>query len=375
MQALFRFLHAFVTVLSYAAPALNLLRVAYAADNAIDILGELRKADQVMLHIYLETHQVIPPSPLTPDSVAQQDFVRFTRNDKLIAIKREFLELLPGTGISVPGSGERELPGRTSVPLIEYYLRDGEMSGMQRVLGLEYDASDNPQKDGETQIARNIYAPDDQSLLRFFYMPQWALGRGFAAHLVNIDAADVREDGTVIATAKGFYVPHMPGTWTLILDPDASFLVRDAQFIANGNVSPMFRIVTSGTIKGASSYKFAARATFTEQFGGNDFVNRFEHNLISEDTNNHFFNEVERVFKDELKPRSIVVDARGKAEATTIIGSPHTERKHIPLNAAPGHRHQLLWNLFLVNLLVFGLLLLLWGGRRWRKAAKRPSQS
>ncbi|WP_437186905.1 hypothetical protein SH668x_000272 [Planctomicrobium sp. SH668] len=364
MQVPYRYLCTFVAVLAFTAPGLNLLPLAYAADSAIDILGELRQADQLLLHIYVETNQVIPPSPLAPDSVSRRDFVRFTRNDKLIAIKREFRERLPGTRISLSGPGQPELSGQTSVPLFEYYIRSGEISGMHRVVGLEYNDSGDPKLDGETQVLRNIYTPDDQSLFRFLSMPQWALGRGFAAHILSVDSVDVRDDGSIVAIAKGFYVPQMPGTWTLVIEPDTSFLVRDAQFTANGGMSPMFRIATSGTIDGSASHKFAEHATFTEQFGGNDFVNKFEHTLISEDSNDEFYNEVERVFNDELKPRSMVVDARGKSEVTAIITSPQDDEKQIPLNAAPGDRQQLLWKLFLGNLLLFGVLLLLWGARR-----------
>ncbi|MBA3315647.1 MAG: hypothetical protein H0T47_20475 [Planctomycetaceae bacterium] len=334
------------------------------ANGAGDLLAELRGEDKVVEQLYLECSRVVPTE--WTESYPRRERLKFTRRNGLYAIEVEFDQVLKDRGSPPPSSGGRGIGGLPSVPLWQYYLFDSEKSASRQVTALEQDAAGIPNKNGPTQIFQHIYSPDDVSETMFIFMPKWLLGRGFSEHLTDLKPGRTDDDGLLHASGSGFFTPSMLGTWRLTLDPDHAMLVRDAEFLRDGENRPMLRVRTSGLLSPESpadpSVEFAAAGQYIQFHGGAESSVDVENHRVLLEMDEGFFERVSEKFDEELPLHSLAADSRGKETIYGTINRESAERVD-----APPDRNPWPWMIFLINVGLLGAVLFYWFLHRLRK--------
>lgn len=85
-----------------------------------------------------------------------------------------------------------------------------------------------------------IYPVGHQDPASLFYRYILGLGRGYSQLIQEVTEVSVDERGLATVKAKGsFFSPH-GGTWTLLVDTAADYLVRKASFVLDGTQEPTF---------------------------------------------------------------------------------------------------------------------------------------
>jgi len=93
----------------------------------------------------------------------------------------------------------------------------------------------------------NLYAPDAATLIVARDKALWTTGRGFSRYLRGIQSIEQRPDGLLGVKAVGFHGPEKThGTWELVVDPNAAYLVREARYQHDQRDSPSHVIENTG---------------------------------------------------------------------------------------------------------------------------------
>jgi len=84
----------------------------------------------------------------------------------------------------------------------------------------------------------------------------WTAGRDFSDYLDSItDVAPADKPGCVSVTAPGWITDKDKGQWKLVVDCDADYMVRDAEFTRARDADPFFAIHNEGfNLRGLSCY-------------------------------------------------------------------------------------------------------------------------
>jgi len=94
----------------------------------------------------------------------------------------------------------------------------------------------------------NIDDPDAPTYTLPLNRTLMCLGRGYLKYIKEITDVESLENGFLSATASGLDRSLRPGAkWTLIIDPKAAYMVREAKFYKRGRDKPSLIITNSGT--------------------------------------------------------------------------------------------------------------------------------
>ncbi len=147
-----------------------------------------------------------------------------------------------------------EFQGTPTMTMWSVVALGSKKSGQHSVYGNVLERGSAPPVE-ENRIVGHVMvdAPDSKrfSLLAGLRI-LWAIGRGYAKHLDEIESVSAAEDGTLSVTAVGYgYARSQPGKWELVIVPEAAHMVRSARFYKrdrSGSIreSPLLEVVTSG---------------------------------------------------------------------------------------------------------------------------------
>jgi hypothetical protein len=149
------------------------------------------------------------------------------------------------------------------------------------------------------------------------------------------------------------------GRWQFVLDPAHAMLVREAEFVRDGESQPMLRVRTSGLLKPTdpadSQVEFAEVGHYIQFRGGKESSVDVENLRLSLKMDEPFFTAVRAKFDGELPVRSMLVDSRGKEDVYRVVGP---EKASPPAAGPPANR----WirDIFFINLGLLGVALFCW---------------
>ena len=95
------------------------------------------------------------------------------------------------------------------------------------------------------------YRPGDADNLYEISHILMALGGGFSEHLERITETKALRSGSLQVVAQGSYGPTLRGTWKLVVDPEADYLVQNASFVKDGTSEPLLTFESSGIFRAA----------------------------------------------------------------------------------------------------------------------------
>lgn len=110
-----------------------------------------------------------------------------------------------------------------------------------------------------------IFPPDRPDLLLPLVQTLWTAGRGFGEHLDEVDSYEERPNGLIQLRAQGHQGPYAKGTWELVVDPAASYLVRSGRFFYTGEKEPTYSSENTG-LKTAGTLAYPQNGTWTVTF-------------------------------------------------------------------------------------------------------------
>lgn len=97
-----------------------------------------------------------------------------------------------------------------------------------------------------------------------FELEQFKLtsGIGFSSYINHISTVKKLETGLLHVSANGTYGPTLSGVWDMLIDPDNGYIVRQAEFVSNGSVSPSLTVKNTGSVElGDNSLVVATKGT------------------------------------------------------------------------------------------------------------------
>ena len=115
------------------------------------------------------------------------------------------------------------------------------------------------------------YRPGDADNLYEISHIFMALGGGFSEHLERITETKALRSGSLHVVAQGSYGPTLRGTWKLVVDPEADYLVQNASFVKDGTSEPLLTFESSGIFRAAGVPALARRGVMRRRLRA-DFV-------------------------------------------------------------------------------------------------------
>ena|GEM_PF-2289138 len=242
-----------------------------------DILSKMRSFDEAFLQSHTIVLRIQIPAKRENEYERGQKITKITTtsHDGAIAVEREisytdmpaYREKTPATDINYRPDGRLIVWRHTR----ERSLLESDFQGHSDELTCVLVSPDGQTTEFEAgNPSFDLYRPSDAKRHLFMWIPVWSTGRGFARSLSRINEVSQSEDGLISFTASGFLHPRVQGTWRMVVDPKAGYLVRSASFAAAQGAAPSFVCTTSGT-KWFESCALAERANVSRGF---DLVNQ-----------------------------------------------------------------------------------------------------
>lgn len=183
---------------------------------------------------------------------------------RVICIRRLATEIPP---LPPPERPDAAGGGRTQF-LREYALFDAAGSAQLLTYVSEAKVGAAPETIKEDQLTwiLEYYIPHDPSLDMSRDRLLWCMGRGFGSAITKIESIRVEEDSRLRCVAIGLGVGQIDGTWELLIDPNAGYLVRNAKFRRDGHKEIETEISTTGIRKSHDRW-IAESGMWTDTYG------------------------------------------------------------------------------------------------------------
>lgn len=92
----------------------------------------------------------------------------------------------------------------------------------------------------------SLYRPDSVVPVLPLRQVRWSLGRGHSQHIETITSVVEQDDGSL--RCEGTYAfRHSSGTYRLVIDPAAGYMVRSADYFSEELKEPAYHVITMGT--------------------------------------------------------------------------------------------------------------------------------
>ena len=111
-------------------------------------------------------------------------------------------------------------------------LFDGTKSAQMRTETVFLISPSNEVKPDTQRHLIYLCTPDGPELALSVKKAVWSAGRGYSRYLHEITQISKLKNGWTSVSAKGFESPSVLGKWELKIDPNASFIVREARLRA-----------------------------------------------------------------------------------------------------------------------------------------------
>jgi hypothetical protein len=138
----------------------------------------------------------------------------------------------------------------------------------------------------------------------------WGLGRMYTQHLDEITAVAKDESGLLHVTAGGHVDKGNLGTWQLIVDPAAAYLVRKASYVPAGSEELLFETENEG-VKWSGGVCVAASASWRQTFPEpSSAPHQLVFNNAAPEVRQSLLLEAENSMKEPYPPNTIFMDDR-----------------------------------------------------------------
>jgi len=217
-----------------------------------DLLETLRNIDSVYRSGFtISGTEVIPRSEMRP--VIPPIPMRWTlsMNDSKVAIIHEATEL-PNPEFVPESSHQHRSYAPSGHMVVGLFTKrsvifNDMFSGQCRTDTVVLVAPDNQVEKKGTATVVQYFPPHTPDLSLPVKKALWPAGRGFSQYLDEVIKIETLSDGKLLVLAKGRESDFNLGKWRLVVDPQAVYMVRKAEFFSDqfGSNKPM--IVTSNT--------------------------------------------------------------------------------------------------------------------------------
>gem|GEM_PF-377635 len=311
------------------------LDVRVARDtNDQDILNKMRSLDKSFLEAYaLVVHEQTSAASRFNQYEQGQKLTKITvtSHEGAIAVEREisytkvpaYRPKTPATKLDYRPDGKLIVWRHTR----ERSLMESDFQGHQNELMCFLVSPDGQITTHQGTPSFDFHRPTDMKrYLRYFRHPIWATGRGFANSLSKVTDVRQAQDGLISFRSSGFLDPRIQGTWQMLVDPNAAYLVRSASFTSNGSSKPSFVCTTSGT-KWFNTYCLAERANI----GDNAIIQQYK-----PEPDMDLLADFRRIFRGQLPTGTRVYDWRAdpKNVIPYLVGEVPMSEKEILIEAA-----------------------------------------
>ncbi|UCG46581.1 MAG: hypothetical protein JSU94_13865 [Phycisphaerales bacterium] len=251
-----------------------------------DILSKMRSFDEAFLQSHTIVLRIQTPAKRDNEYERGRKITKITTtsHDGAMAVEREisytdtpaYREKTPATEIDYRPDGRLIVWRHTR----ERSLLEPDFQGHSDELTCVLVSPDGQTTEFQAgNPSFDLYRPSDAKRHLFMWIPIWSTGRGFTRSLSSINEVSQSEDGLITFTASGVLHPRVQGTWRMVVDPKAGYLVRSASFAAARAAAPSFVCTTSGT-KWFDSCALAERANVSR---GLDLVDQTVRTATIED--------------------------------------------------------------------------------------------
>jgi hypothetical protein len=183
-----------------------------------------------------------------------------------------------------------------------------------------YAYPDGSIKEGNDTTFHYIYPigkPD--SIVEYSHF-ELVLGKGISQQLKSIYSIEQDSSGkNVKIRAKGLLGEGLEGNWRLLVDPNSDYLIREAEFSADVNGTPLCQVSSSGTISTKDGVAFASKGTLL--FGKILQTSVVDVNIVSMNDNdcNDFHQIISKQLDMPMTPGTQIWDFRGKIPNSSIV--------------------------------------------------------
>jgi hypothetical protein len=232
-----------------------------------------------------------------------------------------------------PAGAERVLKGlhanlRSIAPVtcISLYANDynAEILGSKFCDGEERDTANV--QDSECLWLVRLCAPVSPRLDFTILRLKWCLGRGFSHQIDDISSIEQIDKRSINVTAIGKGVAGATGTWQLIIDLGADYLVRSAKFYGNGDSDPEITVVTTGELRN-DELTVPKSSVWTDNLLGTPEQMPVNFDTVSSTPDPAFLKKMRSYVVEKVPANTTVVDYRYTPPLTTML---HNDESYSP---------------------------------------------
>ena len=171
----------------------------------------------------------------------------------------------------------------------------------------------------EEHVQLQQFAPGSDAAIPEIVHTIMAFGRGFSRYLDTIEDVAEVGDGTTKIIAKGKYGAALSGTWELVLEPAAEYLVRSATFTSETSGVVQVRVTTSGENKGGR-VPLATSGTLTHALGSSGHTLKASLSEYGSGPDAEFLVKIRRSVAAELSPGAEIIDYTSSPPVRSFVG-------------------------------------------------------
>jgi len=155
--------------------------------------------------------------------------------------------------------------------------------------------------------------PLDSVKVLDFKRPIWSTGRGFADSINRIIEAKEDPNGLISFSAHGSFGSNLEGTWKMVVEPKAAYIVRSASFTPEGAEKPYFVLTTTGT-KWFEGGSLAEEARFFLVLGDETEITTTKTEQFKPEPDFSLFNKLRETLRGTLPDNTDVHDYRNSPD-------------------------------------------------------------
>ena len=217
------------------------------AADALDLLKKLRAFDAVYeAGFTAEGTGVFPGEPGIPARPTEWkitiDGDRFVLREKATEVPAPDYEK---TRVAFRGPG-----GEVAYSVPGILTRRTIFWGPELCSSVAFDLTFRPDSEGQVTASGHenrrvqLYRPDSEAMALFRMKIMFSLGRGYSGYIDELESVSQLGDGAMKCTGTGKWIWN--GSWELVVDPAAGYMVRSAKFLPEIPEIPGLEVTTSG---------------------------------------------------------------------------------------------------------------------------------
>jgi hypothetical protein len=144
------------------------------------------------------------------------------------------------------------------------------------------------------------------------------LGRGFTAGIKKVTKVEAVGSAMLRVTADGVSTMETTGTWTLLVDPSLSYMVREASFVEAGKATPRIVIDNEG-LDNEGKMPVPHQGTFSVTLAGTMVVYQVKIDKVDFKFDPEFYARIEAAVTGKPPANSNVYDRRASPPSTQRV--------------------------------------------------------